>query len=98
MYIHVLRTQRFAFADMHFYVNTLICLQMSGSRCSHSQTGLRFFEETIKLSDLGLAVKLGKRGFVKGVSGTAPYMSPEMLARTLGFVTLEIGWAPKFVF
>lgn len=39
------------------------------------------FQETIKLSDLGLAVKLGKRGYVKGVSGTAPYMSPEMLAR-----------------
>lgn len=39
------------------------------------------FQETIKLSDLGLAVKLRKRGYVKGVSGTAPYMSPEMLAR-----------------
>lgn len=39
------------------------------------------FQETIKLSDFGLAVKLGKRGYVKGVSGTAPYMSPEMLAR-----------------
>eukprot|EP00439_Symbiodinium_sp_Y106_P048026 s1076_g6.t1 len=36
---------------------------------------------TIKLSDFGLAVRLPRRGAVKGVSGTAPYMSPEMLGR-----------------
>jgi len=35
---------------------------------------------TIKLSDFGLAIKM-PRGGVKGVSGTAPYMSPEMLGR-----------------
>ncbi|CAK9068117.1 CBL-interacting serine/threonine-protein kinase 1 (SNF1-related kinase 3.16) (SOS2-like protein kinase PKS13) [Durusdinium trenchii] len=39
------------------------------------------FQDIIKLSDMGLAVKLPRSGYVKGVSGTAPYMSPEMLAR-----------------
>ena len=53
------------------------------------------FQDTIKLSDLGLAVRVPARGWVKGastvkayseaptrgVSGTAPYMSPEMLMR-----------------
>jgi len=34
----------------------------------------------LKLCDFGLAVSLPKKGYVKGVSGTAPYMSPELLA------------------
>lgn len=35
---------------------------------------------TVKLADFGLAAELGsKAGLLKGVSGTAPYMSPEML-------------------
>ncbi|CAJ1436548.1 unnamed protein product [Effrenium voratum] len=38
-------------------------------------------QETIKLSDFGLAAKIPSSGYLKGVSGTAPYMSPEMLAK-----------------
>lgn len=36
--------------------------------------------ETVKLCDFGLATKMPKSGLLKGVYGTAPYMSPEMLS------------------
>merc|ERR1719215_1176005 len=35
--------------------------------------------EVVKLCDFGLAAKVPKGGLLKGVYGTAPYMSPEML-------------------
>jgi len=38
--------------------------------------------QTVKLADFGLAVELGsKADLLRGVSGTAPYMSPEMLGQ-----------------
>lgn len=36
---------------------------------------------TVKLCDFGLATRMPKKGVLNGVYGTAPYMSPEMLAR-----------------
>lgn len=42
---------------------------------------------TVKLADFGLAAKMPKRGLLSGVSGTVPYMSPEMIA--------EIGYDMK---
>jgi len=37
---------------------------------------------TVKLCDFGLAKFMPKRGLMRGVAGTAPYMSPEMLRET----------------
>lgn len=48
--------------------------------------------KSIKLADFGLAVKLPRRGYMKGVSGTAPYMSPEMLAE-IGYDTQTDVWS-----
>eukprot|EP00441_Pelagodinium_beii_P034293 CAMPEP_0197628288 /NCGR_PEP_ID=MMETSP1338-20131121/6652_1 /TAXON_ID=43686 ORGANISM="Pelagodinium beii, Strain RCC1491" /NCGR_SAMPLE_ID=MMETSP1338 /ASSEMBLY_ACC=CAM_ASM_000754 /LENGTH=333 /DNA_ID=CAMNT_0043199239 /DNA_START=93 /DNA_END=1094 /DNA_ORIENTATION=- len=36
--------------------------------------------ETVKLADFGLAAKMPKKGKMRSITGTAPYMSPEMLA------------------
>lgn len=37
---------------------------------------------TVKLCDFGLAAQLPKKGKLRGVYGTAPYMSPEMLGNS----------------
>jgi calcium-dependent protein kinase len=37
--------------------------------------------ETVKLADFGMTVKMPKRGYVTSHCGTAPYMSPEVVAR-----------------
>mmetsp|Transcript_34160 Transcript_34160/g.88836 ORF Transcript_34160/g.88836 Transcript_34160/m.88836 type:complete len:476 (+) Transcript_34160:151-1578(+) len=37
---------------------------------------------TVKLCDFGLAAQLPQKGKLKGIYGTAPYMSPEMLGST----------------
>ncbi|CAE8605924.1 unnamed protein product, partial [Polarella glacialis] len=49
-------------------------------------------QRTVKLADFGLAAKMPRKGYMKGVSGTAPYMSPEMLTN-VGYDTQTDNWS-----